>query len=143
MTRPARIIAVTLGLVGAGAILGALAGAGTSAVLSAISFMVTGSDGFGSEGLFAGLFFGAPLGAIAAPVLAWLLLRRVPLGRVFVGCVAGTVVGGVIGWISSSWAVLGDNSLERAVASGLAGGFVGCVVACILLRYRTAHRLEA
>ena len=140
MVSPRRVVAVTLGLVGIGAILGAIAGAAAFTVASAPSLLTDGIQGFGGDLLFASLFFGVPLGAISAPVLAWALLRRVPLGRMFVWSVAGTVVGGVAGWITSSWAVLGDNSLERAINFGVAGAFIGCVVACILLRYRAFPR---
>ena len=77
-----------------------------------------------------GAFFGAPLGAITAPVLAWLLLRRVPLGRMFLGSAAGTAIGGVVGWITTT------TDFEAAIGNGLAGACIGCVVACITLRYR-------
>jgi hypothetical protein len=136
MVSARRVVAVTLGLVGIGAFLGALAGAAAFAVVGGFTLLLTGSDGVWDELLFVALFFGAPLGAVTAPVLAWLLLRRVPLGRMFVWSVAGTVAGGIIGWITSSWAALGDNSLERAVDSALGGALVGCVATCILLRYR-------
>src|SRR6059036_3569951 len=44
----------------------------------------------------------APIGAIIGPPTAWLLLRHVPLGRLFMGTAAGTIVGGVFGWLIPS-----------------------------------------
>jgi hypothetical protein len=126
-----RIVGVTLGLVGAGALLGAVAGG----VAVAVSVLITENDTSGG-GFLIGAFFGAPLGAVTAPVLAWLMLRSVPLGRMFVVAAAGTSVGGITGWVTTT-------SGTTEVVNGLLGAFIGCVVASILLRYRTAHRLEA
>jgi len=70
-----------------------------------------------------GAFIGAPLGAIMAPVLAWGLLRRVPLGKMFAWCAIGTVAGGVIGWIISP-------------IFGLFGAVAGCFIACLALALR-------
>jgi hypothetical protein len=129
MVSARRVVGVTLGLVGAGALLGALAGG----VALAFSALIRWGDPSGSDllsDLLLGAFFGAPLGALTAPILAWLLLRRVPLGRMFLGSVAG----GVVGWITTT------TDFWAATENGLAGAFIGCVVACILLRRR---RLEA
>ena len=125
---PRRVVAVTLGLVGAGAVLGALAGG----VALAFSLLITNPDLSGS-GLVFGAFLGAPLGAITAPVLAWLFLRRVPLGRMFAVSVAGTAIGGVIGWFTTT-------AGEGLGYNGLAGAFIGCVVASITLRYGALPR---
>ncbi len=128
MSRPARILAVTLGLVAVGAVLGALAGA----VALAIGLLIT-------EGAMAELFvlnftalIGAAVGAITAPVLAWLFLRHVSLGRMFVGASGGTVLGGVIGWI----APLAGNQIESA----LIGAFTGCLLAAASLRRQALVR---
>jgi hypothetical protein len=126
MNRPARIAAVTTGLAGAGAACGAAAG---SLALS-ISLSIDGPASLGVV-LFFGGAFGAVLGAVTAPILAWSLLRRVALGRMFAGCTLGTVVGGVVGWVTTPGA--GD-----VMVSGLSGALIGCVVAAISLR-----RLEA
>ena len=123
MTKPARIVAVTGGLVVAGAVLGATAGA----VALTASLLIT--ENAASAAI--GALFGGPLGALTAPPLAWLLLRRVPLGRMFAGSATGAAVGGVVGWITTT-------SEGNLVGNGLAGAFVGCVVACLLLRYRAA-----
>jgi hypothetical protein len=124
MTSARRVAAVTIGLMGAGAVAGALAGA----IALASSLFITDNDTSGF-GLLFGAFFGAPLGAITAPILGWLLLQRVPLGRWFVESAAGTAIGGVTGWITTT-------SGTAEVVNGLAGAFIGCVVAAIRLRYR-------
>jgi len=122
MNRPARAALVTTGLIGAGALFGAVAG--TIAV--AISLTIDGLEAL-VVAAYLGSLFGAPLGAIAAPILGWLLLRRVPLGRMFVGCAAGTVIGGVIGFILS----LGMGNI---LLGGLGGAFLGCLGVAVLLR---------
>jgi len=133
MVSAPRVVGVTLGLVGAGAVLGALAGG----VSLGFSLAITDPQ-LSAEGLAFGAFLGAPLGAVTAPVLSWLLLRRVPLGRMFAGLVAGTIFGGIIGWLTTT----PGGEIE---VNGLAGAFIGCLVAGITLRYRArdAHRLEA
>lgn len=136
MTRAGRIACITVGLSVSGALLGGVAGA---AALSAALFVTR--DPWWTLGLTVGAWFGAPLGALTAPALAWLLLRRVPLGRMFAGCTMGTMAGGIIGWITMTG--------EAEALSGLAGAFVGCAVAATLLRYRALRvprarrRLEA
>ena len=126
MTRTGRIVAVTAGLSGAGAVVGALAGG----VALAVSFWLTEKVWvWGSFYLAA--WIGAPLGAVAAPLLSWLLLRRVSLGRMFVACAAGTILGGVMGWITM-------NKGGDEVTSGLGGAVIGCMVAAVWLR----HKLE-
>ena len=127
MVSPRRVVAVTLGLIGAGAVFGALAGG----IALAISVLITEHDTSGS-GLVIGAFFGAPLGAIAAPTAAWLLLRRVPLGRVFAGSVAGTVLGGVMGWVLP---FAGDQ-----VVNGLFSAVLGFAFATVWMWSRTLVR---
>jgi hypothetical protein len=90
--RVAAVTTVTAGLVVAGAAFGAAAGAAALTV----AVLITEHE---VAGFWLGALIGAPLGAIMAPVLAWGLLRRVPLGKMFAWCATGTVVGGLIGWI--------------------------------------------
>ena len=134
MTRLERIVVVTLGLMGAGAIVGAVAGG----VALAFSLLIT-QPGISVAGFVFGAYVGAQLGAITAPILAWMLLRRVPLGRMFLGCSTGTAVGGVVGWVTTT--------AGAAVLNGLAGAVIGCIAAAVALRYRTLPggptRLEA
>ncbi len=128
-----RVVAVTAGLIGTGAIAGALAGG----IAFTFSLLVTPPLGVPSLAeflqlfLFAGLF-GAPLGAVTAPVLAWLLLRRVPLGQMFVMCAVGTMIGGVVGWFAS----MGGGNVA---VNSLVGAFLGCLLTAIALRHRVAR----
>ena len=130
MARVLRIAGVTAGLIAAGAVFGTLAGA---AALT-IGLWLEHDPWSVNMGLVVGPIFGGPIGAITAPVLAWFLLRRVPLGKMFVWLSAGTTIGGVIGWMTTSGGM--------QISSGLAGAFIGCVVAAIRMRYEE-RRLEA
>lgn len=127
MSRAGRIVAVTAGLTGAGAVVGTLAGG----LALAVSFWLTEKVWMWGS-FYLAAWVGAPLGAVTAPLLSWLLLRRVSLGRMFAACAAGTIVGGVTGWVTIPKG--GDE-----VTSGLGGALIGCMVAAVLLR----HRLEA
>jgi hypothetical protein len=122
MNRPARVALVTTGLVGVGALFGAVAG--TIAV--AISLTIDGLQSL-IAAAYLGALFGAPLGGIAAPILGWSLLRRVPLGKMFVGCAAGTIIGGVIGFMLST-------SLGDIMIGGLGGALLGCLGLAVILR---------
>ena len=124
MTRLGRVVSVTAGLLVAGIVCGGLAGATAFAVVS-----LAAGERLSWEALWIGLFFGAPLGGVTAPVLSWLLLRRVPLGRMFLVCSIGTSVGGAGGWFTGT-------TLETAVSRALLGAFVACLVAAIVLRAR-------
>ncbi len=124
MVSAPRVVGVTLGLIGAGAIFGSLAGG----VSLGFSLVIT-NPGFSGGGLVLGALVGAPLGAVTAPALSWLLLRRVPLGRMFAGLALGTIFGGIIGWLTTT----PGGEVE---INGLAGAFIGCIVAGITLRYR-------
>lgn len=120
-------VVVTLGLVGAGATFGACAG-GTAL---ALALLITEHDA-SSFGFILGAILGTPLGAVVGPTVSLTLLRRVPLGRVFLGLSVGTVVGGVLGWVLAS--------SPSQPLMGLAGAFIGCLATAIMLRYRS--RLE-
>jgi hypothetical protein len=125
--RVGRVVAVTLGLVSAGFLFGAIAGG------TAFTLVTLPGGGISEETFFIGAVFGAPLGAVCAPVLSWLLLRRVPLGRMFLVCSAGTVIGGMIGAITTT---LGGDFILRPIA----GAFLGCFAAAAALWYRARAR---
>ena len=127
MSRVARIIAVTSGLVGAGIVLGAIAGGTAFWTVGVIT-----EHAFSREAFGIGAVFGAPLGAVTAPLLSWLLLRHVALGEMFLVCSIGTAIGGVLGWFSMTAG--GDIMLNPVV-----GAFVGCLIAATALRYRVQH----
>jgi hypothetical protein len=121
MKRPGRIAIVTVGLVVAGIVFGALAG-GTAFVTVGL----VAGERIMTDAFWVGAVFGAPLGALTAPLLSWLLLRHVPLGKMFLVCSVGTAIGGVVGWFATT--VGGD-----IMVNPLLGGFVGCVIGAIVL----------
>jgi len=127
MRHVGRIVAVSIGLVGAGLLFGAIAG-GTSFALVGV---LAGAE-ISTEAFEIGAIFGAPLGAITAPLLSWLLLRHVPLGKMFLVCSVGTAIGGIVGWFATA---AGGNIMVNP----LAGAFAGCVLAAIALRSRVQH----
>ena len=124
MTRTGRILIVTLGLVAAGAVFGALAGA------LALAVGLTFTDGIATAAkpviLRIPAIMGAVLGAAALPLAAWLFLRRVPLGRAVAGCVLGTVVGGAAAWALQ----IGGFDV---IYYSLAGAFAGFLLASLIM----------
>jgi len=112
---------------GAGIVLGAIAGGTAFWAVGVITEQAFSPEAFGI-----GAVFGAPLGAVTAPLLSWLLLRHVALGKMFLVCSIGTAIGGVVGWFSTTAG--GDIMLNPLV-----GAFVGCVIAAIALRRRVQH----
>ena len=123
MSRIVRIVVVTLALMAAGLAFGALAGG-----LAFTTVGILAGGGIAVDAFEIGAIFGAPLGAITAPVLAWLLLRRVPLGRMFLVCSTGTTIGGIVGWFSSGSADI--------MLTPLLGAFAGCLIAALGLHLR-------
>ena len=92
---PSRVALVALGLIPAGAMAGAVAGA-----LGAMIW-VTAAEGFQAGPVplllgFAGIL-GAVLGAVILPVAGFTLLRYVPLGRALAETIVATALGGAIG----------------------------------------------
>ena len=79
---------------------------------------------------------GGALGAVCAPLAGWLLLRRIPLGKAFLGLTIGTVLGGVAGWFllpsfdHSGW------SLANLVVRPIFGAAFGFLSMGILMRIR-------
>ncbi len=134
MTPPIRrIVAITLGLSAIGAVVGAVLG------IEAMSFL--GLVGTGTR-LVPGIasflpiaaVFGACAGVILAPIAAWTLMRRVPIWKAIAGTALGTTVGVVAGYL-----------LGGAYDSGLPwlfiGGFIGFLVAALVLRFRRSKRV--
>ena len=130
MPRLSRVLAVTSGLVAAGAGAGALAGAAVAGLIAALverpgAAFEPGLLGFGAT-------FGAVLGAALLPLAGWLLMRRVPLGRALLGTAAGAVSGGLLGWFIP----VGPDVIARTLVAGVAG----FLVAVIMLRRSAAAR---
>lgn len=124
MDRLARIIVVTLGLVGAGAGFGAAAAVlGLGAVTAVLSLVGGRGDNlFFREAFVVAAETGAALGAVLGPAAGWLVLRSVPLGRAVAWTTLGTAVGAAAG-----------SPLPHGALLGAATGFGG---ACLWLRHR-------
>jgi len=132
---PVRVVVATLGLALAGGASGGIAGALSLATV----MLLTGGliSAYGLAALeFAGCV-GAVLGVISAPLVVWVMLRRVPLGRAFTWLTAMTMLGGVMGWFAfSSLDIIFGPTLAAFVA------FMATAVA-LSFRYQHAPRLAA
>ena len=124
---PARIVAVTGGLLVAGALCG----------IAAALIAVTIALGLGPYVMVLAVTVGGIMGAALLPATSWLLLRRVPLGLSFVGTTLGAMVGGIAGWIAA--AALSGNPLLWPVAAAVIGFFA----AVLVLRRRFSTGAEA
>jgi len=131
MARSGRIIAVTLGLVAAGAIVGAASAIG---IVVAVVGPNNPADVLrpSSSALLATIAaFGALAGGLIAPTILWGLLRRVALGRALAWIAAAAVVGGALGE-----RVHPLNPYVREVPAVLIGSLTGVVMASLMLRLR-------
>jgi hypothetical protein len=128
--RPTRIVLVTAGLCATGGLVGAVSAASVVATLAIHSGGVHALTSGGTPGLLAvAAGFGAFCGIIGGPLLAWGLLRRVPLGRVILYTAAGTILGAIGGQLLQP-----VNPFAQTVPGVLAGAFLGFVSAGIGLR---------
>ena len=97
MSRARRIVVVTAGLAATGAVVGALVGVLALFLGSLVrAGWAAASDPFGYA---IAAIIGAAIGAVVAPILAWGVMRHVPLGRAIAGTALGAVLGGAIGWV--------------------------------------------
>ena len=126
MTRTNRIVVITLGLVAAGAVCGAVAGV----VAFTIGVRLTHAPSAATDLRLLPLpaSIGAALGAVILPIVSWVLLRRVPLGQAILATVLGTIVGGTLGLVVP---LVGDRGV-----SSIAGGCVGFCLAALFLALR-------
>jgi hypothetical protein len=123
---PARILAVTAGLVAGGALFGALSAA------VAITLSMALLRGFVWTPFLPSAMLGAQLGAVLLPIAGWTLLRRVPLWRTLTGTIVGTVIGSIVGLV-----VLGFLLYPLGMFIGpVVGAIVGFLLAAIRLRRR-------
>lgn len=102
---PSRVAVVTAGLIGGGAMAGALAGAiGATLWIAASEGVAVALDP--RIWIVAGAV-GAPFGAVLLPLAGFTALRRVPLGRLLLTTIAGTALGGAIAALiaPSGWMV--------------------------------------
>ena len=121
---PARILAVTAGLVAGGALFGAVAGA------VAVTILMTLLTTFDRLLLLSAAQTGAMLGAVLLPIAGWTLLRRVPLWRTLTGTIVGTVIGSLVGLV-----ILGFIAYPIGVFIGpVLGAIAGFLWAAVRLR---------
>lgn len=130
--RFARVVLVTSGLSGTGALVGALCGAVAVGIIVAIengaaSLLAVAMLQLIGVAAVAGAF----AGIVGAPLLAWGVLRRVPLGRAIAVTAVGTVLGAVVGEITRPL-----NPYAHVVPGVLAGALLGFVLSGIGLRFR-------
>ncbi len=127
MSRSSRILVVTGALALTGAVVGALCGVlGVTLAL----LPVTGLRGF-DAGIFAlAAPLGGGVGAVTTPLIAWVLLRNVPLGRAILQCALGTVAGGVL----ASW-----TNFHNPFFTPVVGAIIGFTVAATHLRLKYAR----
>ena len=116
---------VTLGFLLGGAITGAVIGAGLLAVLGLV---VDGPGGFPPvwDAYEVAAIVGAIIGGLALPLVAWSLLRHVPLWHVFAETSVGTIIGGSVGLLASG--------LNATIA--VMSAFGGFVLAAGIMRFR-------
>ena len=130
---PVRVVAVTAGLALVGAAVGGFAGASALGAVMVLSSEVSRSSAL----LAIAGQVGAFLGLISAPLVIWVMLRRVPLGHVFLRLTLATVLSGVLGWFAFS-------SIDMILGPTLAA-FAGFLASAIALsfRYERAPALTA
>lgn len=122
--RIGRVVAVTAGLVVAGAVVGAVAGA----AMFTLTMLLSGELSklwVARDLLMFAAWFGARAGAVLGPVAAWLLMRHVPLGRAIGGTALGTLAGGALGL------------LMVGPVESIPAGVLGFCAAAVYLRVRT------
>jgi hypothetical protein len=132
MPKALRVVGVTLGLIAAGALVGS-----TAALLAAFTVALVVFD-VPTEppdpilfGIVAGV--GATLGSVLGPMAGWLGMRRVALGQLIVGAVAGAAVGALLG--SGFGLVLPIGP----VAGAIVGAGLGGIGAGLWLDWRAAQ----
>jgi hypothetical protein len=131
-----RLLLVALGLSGAGAVVGGVCATIAVALILGIRPPHDSVLRFDAlPFLFGVAQFGAVVGAVAAPVLGFAVLRKVPLGRAVVVTALGTLIGAVIGEFLGPLNPY-DADLTPGVVRGTLAGFVA---AGLYLRVTTRH----
>jgi hypothetical protein len=127
----ARLTLVTLGLAACGAVVGAVC-----AIIAVSVALITHSRGAVQSGfappplLLLTAVVGAGIGTIAAPTLAFAILRRVPLGRAILVTSIGAIAGAVVGEL-----VAPLNPYDADLTPGLIrGALIGFIAAGVVLR---------
>lgn len=140
MARVLRVVSVTVGLAGVGALTGAVCGVLALTPL-VVSDLLRPSPGYEpvavAEIVLWAATAGAALGAVCGPSLAWTLLRHVPLWRVILWAAVGTVLGSFAGWAASS------NPVLPGLSAVFGGALAGMVAAGVGLRRRASRLAQA
>jgi hypothetical protein len=132
---PSRVLAVTGGLLLAGGVVGGLVGGGLLGIFASIG-KVAGETGLPPLRLFAiAAGVGALIGALTGPPLAWLLLRRVPIGKALLHTGVGSVIGGLLGGVITFTGIAGRNAFAWFFAAVFAG-YVGAALRLWLISRR-------
>ena len=116
---------VTAGLALTGAVLGGIAGAlafGMAIVMPVLPVFIYPA------------MIGGAIGFVATPVIAWLMLTRVPLGRAFSGLMLGTIIGGLAGWFLPG----NDDMMTQPILVAFAGFLIAAVRMSVRDRRRHA-----
>ncbi|HEX6748253.1 MAG TPA: hypothetical protein VF092_13235 [Longimicrobium sp.] len=141
MKRTARILVVTAGLFAGGALFGAASAVASLLIGTALRGNLQDAFAHGAVGFVA--VVGAVFGMALFPAAAWLLMRRVPVGLALAGTGAGTVAGGVLGWlIPANDAFLisvGPVSGPDQAVDAVTGAVIGFVLSIVFLRIATAR----
>jgi hypothetical protein len=121
---PGRVVVVTVGLTLTGVVLGGAA----AGIALAILMLLHGKPHALFDPFFwiGGGIVGGVLGAVVAPVMSWLLLRPVSLGKALLQTMVGAIAGGVIGAIM----------LPADFMAPLWGAFGGYTAAAVRLRFK-------
>lgn len=127
-----RILVVTAGLVATGAALGAVLGALSLWVATAL--VGVGPGGAAAELIVDGAKAGSLTGPILAPLTAWSVMRRVPLWRAIGEPAIGTVLGSFAGSVAASL-------LNAGLAWSILSALLGFIVA--VLRLGVAYDAQA
>ena len=135
--RVSRAASITLGIALVGAVIGGVIGAALLTGWTSLSWVSYVGGGRGSL-IAGGAAAGAALGAVLAPLTAWVFLRRVPLGMALLQTTIGTTAGAAIGLGLDSAGIL----LKTGVPAGVVGAIAGFLAAAIRLRFakRTTAR---
>ena len=134
---PSRVLAVTGGLLLAGGVVGGLVGGGLLGIFAAIEQIAGSGRGLPPLRVFGfATGAGAVIGAVTGPPLAWLLLRRVPIGKALLHTGVGSVIGGLLGGVLAFTGIAGRNAFPWFFATVFTG-YVGAALRLWLISRRT------
>jgi hypothetical protein len=129
-----RALIITLGLVAAGALVGALCGIIALVPIPILHWLrPSPDDGFVSAKELApyAATAGAAIGAVLGPALAWGLLRHVALWRVVVMPLIGTLFGVIMGWF------VARNAWIPGIPAIIGTAMLGLIAGALVLRWST------